>query len=101
FVDHLERLLQVIHKHLELPFAEHDWRGREALAEALDELAASERRRGFELEHAPLLRLVLVRMDEERYHLVYTHHHILLDGWSSAQLLGEVLARYTGAQAER
>ncbi|MFO6372967.1 condensation domain-containing protein, partial [Pseudomonas aeruginosa] len=40
-------------------------------------------------------------MDEERYHLVYTHHHILLDGWSSAQLLGEVLARYTGEQAER
>ncbi|MFU4438681.1 non-ribosomal peptide synthase/polyketide synthase [Pseudomonas aeruginosa] len=97
----LEQSLQVIHKHLELPFAEHDWRGREALAEALDELAASERRRGFELEHAPLLRLVLVRMDEERYHLVYTHHHILLDGWSSAQLLGEVLARYTGEQAER
>ncbi|HHM6930645.1 TPA: non-ribosomal peptide synthase/polyketide synthase [Pseudomonas aeruginosa] len=97
----LEQPLQVIHKHLELPFAEHDWRGREALAEALDELAASERRRGFELEQAPLLRLVLVRMDEERYHLVYTHHHILLDGWSSAQLLGEVLARYTGEQAER
>ncbi|HHM8179443.1 TPA: amino acid adenylation domain-containing protein, partial [Pseudomonas aeruginosa] len=97
----LEQPLQVIHKHLELPFAEHDWRGCEALAEALDELAASERRRGFELEQAPLLRLVLVRMDEERYHLVYTHHHILLDGWSSAQLLGEVLARYTGEQAER
>ncbi len=97
----LEQPLQVIHKHLELPFAEHDWRGREVLAEALDELAASERRRGFELEQAPLLRLVLVRMDEERYHLVYTHHHILLDGWSSAQLLGEVLARYTGEQAER
>ncbi|MCU9479250.1 non-ribosomal peptide synthase/polyketide synthase [Pseudomonas aeruginosa] len=97
----LEQPLQVIHKHLELPFAEHDWRGREALAEALDELAASERRRGFELEQAPLLRLVLVRMDEERYHLIYTHHHILLDGWSSAQLLGEVLARYTGEQAER
>ncbi|MDP5784688.1 non-ribosomal peptide synthase/polyketide synthase [Pseudomonas aeruginosa] len=97
----LEQPLQVIHKHLELPFAEHDWRGREALVEALDELAASERRRGFELEQAPLLRLVLVRMDEERYHLVYTHHHILLDGWSSAQLLGEVLARYTGEQAER
>ncbi|MBG6454898.1 non-ribosomal peptide synthase/polyketide synthase [Pseudomonas aeruginosa] len=97
----LEQPLQVIHKHLELPFAEHDWRGREALAEALDELAASERQRGFELEQVPLLRLVLVRMDEERYHLVYTHHHILLDGWSSAQLLGEVLARYTGEQAER
>ncbi|MBN5518265.1 amino acid adenylation domain-containing protein, partial [Pseudomonas aeruginosa] len=92
----LEQPLQVIHKRLELPFAEHDWRGHEGLAEALDELAASERQRGFDLERAPLLRLVLVRSDEDSYHLIYTHHHILLDGWSSAQLLGEVLARYAG-----
>ncbi|RTT24509.1 non-ribosomal peptide synthetase, partial [Pseudomonas paraeruginosa] len=65
----LEQPLQVIHKRLELPFAEHDWRGREGLAEALDELAASERQRGFDLERAPLLRLVLVRSDEDSYHL--------------------------------
>ena len=33
---------------------------------------------------------------EQRYHLIYTNHHILMDGWSNSQLLGEVLQRYSG-----
>ncbi len=37
---------------------------------------------------------MLVRTAERRYHLIYTHHHILMDGWSNSQLLGEVLQRY-------
>ncbi|NLA03824.1 hypothetical protein GTA07_29615, partial [Rhodococcus hoagii] len=28
--------------------------------------------------------------------LIYTSHHILLDGWSNSQLLGEVLQHYAG-----
>ncbi|MEB0150916.1 condensation domain-containing protein, partial [Pseudomonas sp. CCC2.2] len=35
-----------------------------------------------------------VRLDEQRQQLIYTHHHLLLDGWSNALLLGEVLQRY-------
>jgi hypothetical protein len=42
------------------------------------------------------LRLVVVRLDEQRCHLIYTNHHILMDGWSNSQLLGEVLQRYSG-----
>ncbi|MFX6118964.1 condensation domain-containing protein, partial [Acinetobacter baumannii] len=81
---------------VEVPFSVLDWRGREDLAAALDELAAGEGRLGFDLSEAPLLRLVLVRTDEERYHQIYTNHHILMDGWSNSQLLGEVLQRYRG-----
>ncbi|WP_277592659.1 hypothetical protein [Pseudomonas chlororaphis] len=43
-----------------------------------------------------MLRLTLVRTTEQRYHLIYTNHHILMDGWSNSQLLGEVLQRYVG-----
>ncbi len=35
-------------------------------------------------------------MDARRYHLIWTSHHILLDGWSFAQLLAEIIERYTG-----
>nr|WP_277592665.1 condensation domain-containing protein [Pseudomonas chlororaphis] len=59
-------------------------------------LAAAERQRGFELDAVPLLRLTLVRLDDQRHHLIYTNHHILMDGWSNSQLLGEVLQRYAG-----
>ncbi|MDF5938916.1 condensation domain-containing protein [Pseudomonas aeruginosa] len=93
----LEQPLRVIHKHLELPFAEHDWRGRGARRGS--RRAGRERTpAGFRAGAGALAAAVLVRMDEERYHLVYTHHHILLDGWSSAQLLGSArsLHRRTG-----
>ncbi|WP_410970028.1 condensation domain-containing protein, partial [Salmonella sp. SAL4458] len=32
---------------------------------------------------------------------IYTHHHILLDGWSNAQLLSEVLESYAGRSPEQ
>ena len=92
----LEQPLQVVHKHLAVPRELHDWRGRDDLASALDALAASDLARAFELDQAPLLRLVVVRTGEDDWHLIQTTHHILLDGWSSSRLLGEVLQRYAG-----
>ncbi|WP_431081179.1 non-ribosomal peptide synthase/polyketide synthase [Pseudomonas thivervalensis] len=92
----LEQPLQIVHRQVELPFTALDWRGRDHLAEALNERADAERRQGFDLAQAPLLRLVLVQTEADGWHLIYTHHHILMDGWSNAQLLGEVLQRYSG-----
>ncbi|MFU3874801.1 non-ribosomal peptide synthase/polyketide synthase [Pseudomonas aeruginosa] len=97
----LEKPLQLVRKRVEVPFSVHDWRDRADLAEALDALAAGEAGLGFELAEAPLLRLVLVRTGERRHHLIYTNHHILMDGWSNSQLLGEVLQRYRGETPSR
>ncbi|WP_262880283.1 non-ribosomal peptide synthetase, partial [Pseudomonas paralcaligenes] len=91
-----EAPIQVVRQQVEVPFAVHDWRGQPRQAQELGILAKAERDQGFELSKAPLLRLVLVRTDERRHHLIYTSHHILMDGWSNAQLLGEVLQRYAG-----
>ncbi|MBV6286777.1 amino acid adenylation domain-containing protein, partial [Pseudomonas sp. MAFF 301350] len=88
--------LQAVFKHATLAFDMHDWRGRDDLDLAIAALADAERTRGFALDQAPLLRLHLVQSDVQRYHLIYTHHHILMDGWSNSQLLGEVLQRYCG-----
>ncbi|MBT2297900.1 amino acid adenylation domain-containing protein, partial [Pseudomonas fluorescens] len=92
----LEQPLQIVHRQVQLPFTLLDWRARGNLVEALDELADAERRQGFDLARAPLLRLVLVQTATDHWHLIYTHHHMLMDGWSNAQLLGEVLQRYSG-----
>ena len=92
----LAQPLQLIHRHLELPLTVLDWRHRDDQASALDELAQAQRAAGFALDEPPLLRLVLVRCDERRHQLIYTHHHILMDGWSNAQLFAEVLQRYAG-----
>ncbi|MGE1175485.1 non-ribosomal peptide synthetase [Pseudomonas sp. BW7P1] len=92
----LEQPLQVVQRQLDVPFRVLDWSGQSDLDAALKKLADDERAQGLDLTRAPLLRLVLVRVAENRHHLIYTNHHILMDGWSSAQLLGEVLQHYSG-----
>ncbi|HCS46629.1 MAG TPA: non-ribosomal peptide synthetase, partial [Pseudomonas sp.] len=64
-----------------------------------DALADAERAQGFQLGIAPLLRLKLVRTGTDAWHLIYTSHHILMDGWSNAQLLAEVIQYYAAGQA--
>ncbi|WP_460042944.1 non-ribosomal peptide synthase/polyketide synthase [Pseudomonas sp. S2_H01] len=58
---------------------------------ALSEVLAAERQTPFQLHEAPLMRVLLVRQSEMLWKLVWTFHHILLDGWSSAAVLGEVI----------
>ncbi|SDU98306.1 non-ribosomal peptide synthase domain TIGR01720 [Pseudomonas mucidolens] len=92
----LEHPVQVVHPHISVPFTLLDWQGRADLVAELDARALAELEQGFDLMQAPLLRLVLIRVDARRYHLIYTNHHILMDGWSASQLMGEVLQRYSG-----
>ncbi|SDA35510.1 non-ribosomal peptide synthase domain TIGR01720, partial [Methylobacterium sp. UNC378MF] len=94
------------------PLTRLDWTGRtpdekpdgtprqDSLATRLAALAAAERAKPFDLAQAPLLRLALVRTGPARHHLVLTVHHLILDGWSTARLVAEVLARYRGQAPE-
>ncbi|MGW8391849.1 amino acid adenylation domain-containing protein [Pseudoduganella sp. HUAS MS19] len=88
--------LQWVARAVQLPLAEHDWSARPDQDAALDALALAERARGFDLATPPLMRLVLVDCGGGRHHLVWTRHHLLLDGWSSARLMAEIMARYAG-----
>ncbi|WP_158938698.1 non-ribosomal peptide synthetase [Burkholderia sp. S171] len=96
FVPQGEGWLQWVARSVELPVTHHDLRGRNDLAAALDELASADLKQGFDVTRAPLQRLALVRVDTHRYHFIWTHHHVLMDGWSVAQVLGEVLRYYSG-----
>ncbi|RKT55884.1 non-ribosomal peptide synthase/polyketide synthase [Saccharothrix australiensis] len=66
-------------------------------APVTDELVARDARRGLDLTRAPLMRLVVGRVSDHEVDLLWTSHHLLLDGWSTAQVFGEVLAEYAGA----
>ena len=91
-----EEPLQVVGREVKLPVRREDWRdlGPDQRRTALDEFLERDRRRGFEPARAPLMRLALFRLAENRFHLVWSHHHLLLDGWSVPILLREVLTFY-------
>ncbi|WP_303627721.1 non-ribosomal peptide synthetase, partial [Nocardia otitidiscaviarum] len=66
---------------------------------ALAELAAAEKGRRFDLAAAPLLRCTVVATGPERWALILTNHHAILDGWSCPLLLTELFAAYLGEDA--
>ncbi|VVP65080.1 Linear gramicidin synthase subunit D [Pseudomonas fluorescens] len=88
----LDTAHQAIARHVALPLDVLEATDTEALADA-------ERAQGFELGTAPLFRLKLVRTGANDWHLIYTSHHILMDGWSNAQLLAEVIQHYAAGQS--
>jgi hypothetical protein len=86
---------QIVAREVDVPLATLDWSTRGAArVHDLRELMRDERVAGFDAAHAPLQRLLLVRLDRERHALVWTYHHLLLDNWSEVQVLREVAAIY-------
>src|SRR3974390_1808589 len=98
-----DKPLQVVLREVVLPWEELDWREVAAADRSakLDGLLRGERERGFDLRKAPLLRFVLIRTEADRYELVFSHHHLLLDGWSVALIAKEVAATYQALVAGR
>ncbi|WP_343596219.1 amino acid adenylation domain-containing protein [Pseudomonas sp.] len=95
----LEAPRQVVLRHVQLPVERFDWAGEADIDARLEALAQAEQARAFDLGQAPLLRLVLVRTGPQRHHLIYTSHHILMDGWSNSLLFAAVMQAYSGQPA--
>ncbi|GAB4570154.1 MAG: non-ribosomal peptide synthetase [Haliangiales bacterium] len=92
FHDELPEPMQVVMSRVQVPARIEDWRERSPADKerALDALADEERARGFSLTRAPLFRWALIQLDDERHHFIWTHHHLLVDGWSLPLLFQEL-----------
>jgi len=88
--------VQIVHREVELPLEEQDWRELSADEQQarLESFLKADRDRGFELAEAPLMRLYLIRTAEDAYQFVWSRHHILLDAWSGVLLQKEFAAFY-------
>jgi amino acid adenylation domain-containing protein/non-ribosomal peptide synthase protein (TIGR01720 family) len=91
-----EKPLQVVRRSVRLPFEQYDWRGLSQAEQErrLDALLEDDRRRGFNLSEAPLMRLALVHTGTERFNFLWSSHHLILDGWSLPLVLKEVFDFY-------
>ena len=85
---------QVIFAAATVPLRVEDWREqspawREA---ARARLLIAQREQGFRSNRPPLMRMTLVREEASVWTLVWTHHHLILDGWSTSILLDDFFA---------
>jgi amino acid adenylation domain-containing protein len=64
-------------------------------------ILAGEVKRPFNLKQAPLLRALLVQLEDDDHLLLLTIHHIISDGWSMSILLSELASVFNALVGER
>ena len=88
--------LQIIHRQAEIPLTVTDWRHLSSTeqAAALAGWIEAEKRQPFIWGQAPFLRFHLHRCSDGTFRLGLTEHHAILDGWSVAVMLTELVQSY-------
>ncbi len=92
----LEKPVQVVHREVSLPWRNLDL-STATEAEAADSWSGAmqqSRTRGFPISEAPLMRWTIAYLGHSRWRFNWSQHHLLLDGWSTSLVLGEVLEIY-------
>ena len=97
------RPLQIVLKNRRVPFRFEDLRHREEPEREayLQMFRQQDRARLFDLSRDVLMRLAVFRVGDQSYEVVWSFHHIILDGWSLGILQGELMEIYGAKLADR
>ncbi len=94
----LPKPLQLVCSKAQLEISNIDWRDERDLEAKLKRFLQEDRAKGFDFSQAPLMRLHYIQCPSDTGailgRLIWTYHHILLDGWSMPILMKEVFDRY-------
>lgn len=85
---------QVVHRQAAITVNVKDWLGHVDWRKRLDSFLADDRARPFDIKKPPLMRIALIRLAPTRHLVVWTRHHLTVDGWSLGVVLGEVFSLY-------
>ena len=92
----VERMVAVVRQAVGLRWERLDWSelSAESQEQRLEGYLKEERQGGFDVRQAPLMRQALIRLGARQHQFVWTFHHLIMDGWSSSMLVGEVARLY-------
>lgn len=91
-----DKPFQVVYQQVTLPWFEQDWREYSPDEQQLflNTFLEKDRQQSFDLKKPPLIRLNLIQLTKKKYYLIWTQHHVILDGWSSGLVIKDVFALY-------
>jgi amino acid adenylation domain-containing protein len=95
--------VQRVHAHLEVPLRVEDLRGQAPAGQddRIAQVVQDETRRDFDLGRPGLFRLVVLVTSDEDFQLVFSHNHVILDGWSVNVFFEDLSAQYADRLAGR
>ncbi|MCG7553071.1 non-ribosomal peptide synthetase [Pseudoalteromonas sp. Of11M-6] len=95
FIDVAGEPLQVVCKHADVPLKLlHSSVIAEEQSQIVKSQAAVELAEPLRLSQAPCMRLKLIAFEDGNVGVVWTYHHLIMDGWSLPVLFAELLAFY-------
>ncbi|MEM9103828.1 MAG: condensation domain-containing protein, partial [Pseudomonadota bacterium] len=91
-----EQIHQLVQNKVDMPIEEFDWQhmSEQEISDSLVNLHREDKAAGFDFGTAPLMRIKLVKRSDNSHHLVWSHHHVLSDGWCKSIIFGEVIHCY-------
>ncbi|MEA5624654.1 non-ribosomal peptide synthetase, partial [Nostoc sp. UHCC 0251] len=94
--EELTQPLQVVYRQVDVNLQTHDWQqlSLQDQQKQLEFLLQSQRQQGFQLSVAPLMHLSLIQLSADSYQFIWSHHHLLLDGWSMPLVFKDLLYFY-------
>ncbi|HTG34807.1 MAG TPA: amino acid adenylation domain-containing protein, partial [Thermoanaerobaculia bacterium] len=94
--EEMEAPFQVVCRRVKIPFQRGDWRGLSPREQELrlELFREQDRRAGFDLTAAPLLRISVFELGDDLHRMVWSFHHLLLDGLSVALVMRRVIGCY-------
>ncbi len=93
----IEKPVLVIHEKSIVPFDSEDIKNHENPEKAINNYLLHDREKGFDFVKAPISRVKVFEGANNQNLLVWSCHHLILDGWSAAVIIKEVFQLY-GAQ---
>ncbi|CBL45096.1 Non-ribosomal peptide synthetase modules and related proteins [gamma proteobacterium HdN1] len=93
----MPRPLQVVHTNINVEMNTFDWRDTDPsqVESKLSTWMTRDRQRGFEVERPGLTRMSWIDLPGRRARMIWSFHHVVLDGWSLPLVIGEVFMIYT------
>ncbi len=88
--------IQVVLQQIELPWQQQDWcyMSSTEQEEQLQTYLQADSQQVFSLSEGPLMRLALIQTATDVHQFIWSHHHIILDGWSTSAIVTEVFKFY-------
>ncbi|OFX87035.1 MAG: hypothetical protein A2X00_10640 [Bacteroidetes bacterium GWE2_32_14] len=92
----LEEPLQLVLKErrLKISYEDISQKVQEEQAKFLEDFKKKDRNNTFDLMRDHLFRVTLFKLSEKKYCIVWSHHHIIMDGWDISIIYNDIINTY-------